>query len=244
MRPGAAQYSDFMSQSISPSQARQKLEEGAGYIDVRTPGEFAAGHVPGAVNIPLDQLQQRYDDLPTEGDLIVGCASGSRSARAVELLSGNVKCELHQLEGGYQAWEAQGLPIQAAEGAPWSLDRQVLFAAGSVALLGLAIGKVVPPVRKLSWLASGGLMYAGASGNCYLRKLLMKAPWNQEPEIWAVRADEWKQRGVERAQGLMHQAGDKAKEVGHQAAEKAREAAHNVKERFKSEDGEEVRFPE
>lgn len=233
-----------MSQIISPTEARRKLEEGAGFVDVRTPGEFAAGHVPGAVNIPIEQLQLRYADLPTEGDLIIGCGGGARSARAIELLAGNVKCELFQLGGGYTAWESHGLPIAADEGAPWSLERQVLFTAGSVALLGLALGKVVPPLRKLSWLVSGGLVYAGASGNCHLKKLLMKAPWNQEPEVWAGRADEWKQRGVERAQDLLHQAGDKAREVGHQAVEKAREAAHSVKDRLLADAPAEARLPE
>src|SRR5688572_13870206 len=51
-------------------------------IDVRTPKEFSAGHVPGAVNIPLDQVERRAAEVPREGEIFVICETGGRSARA------------------------------------------------------------------------------------------------------------------------------------------------------------------
>lgn len=56
-------------------------------LDVRTPGEFSTGHVSGAINIPLNELMQHLDFLKElEGELILCCASGIRSASAVNVL--------------------------------------------------------------------------------------------------------------------------------------------------------------
>lgn len=56
-------------------------------IDVRTPGEFAEGHVPGSVNIPLDQLPHRLEEVQRmEPPLILCCRSGARSGAALDLL--------------------------------------------------------------------------------------------------------------------------------------------------------------
>jgi phage shock protein E len=58
------------------------------YVDVRSPGEFAGGHVDGALNIPLDQLARRIDELGTDRsrEIVLYCASGGRSAMACGLL--------------------------------------------------------------------------------------------------------------------------------------------------------------
>jgi rhodanese-related sulfurtransferase len=59
---------------------------GARIVDVRTPAEFAGGHLPGAVNIPIQELAARQGELPREVPLLLCCASGSRSAMGVALL--------------------------------------------------------------------------------------------------------------------------------------------------------------
>jgi phage shock protein E len=64
----------------------EKIRAGAGIVDVRTPPEFAASSYPRAKNIPLDQLPSRMGDLPKEKPLVLYCASGARSARAVRIL--------------------------------------------------------------------------------------------------------------------------------------------------------------
>lgn len=67
--------------------ARRLVADGALLVDVRTPGEYAGGHIDGAINVPIDQIGRRLDDLgPTERPLVVYCLSGSRSARAADEL--------------------------------------------------------------------------------------------------------------------------------------------------------------
>ncbi len=82
-------------------------------VDVRTPGEFAEGHVPGAINIPLNELSQRIGDVgaPDDAPVHVICRSGSRSAKASELL---VKSGLSAINvtGGTMAWIDAGNPTE------------------------------------------------------------------------------------------------------------------------------------
>lgn len=68
-------------------EAKRLVQEGATLVDVRTPEEFAAGHLPGAVNIPIQQLANRLDELgPKDSQLVVYCRSGARSTRAEQIL--------------------------------------------------------------------------------------------------------------------------------------------------------------
>jgi rhodanese-related sulfurtransferase len=62
------------------------IREGAFLVDVRTPGEFAGGSVPGAVNIPLDQIQQKINQFNNKKAVVVFCRSGMRSGQAHGLL--------------------------------------------------------------------------------------------------------------------------------------------------------------
>jgi phage shock protein E len=68
-------------------QAVAWVNDGAVLLDVRTPGEFASGHLDGAVNIPVDELADRLGEI--EGDqVVVYCRSGHRSAKAAAVLEG------------------------------------------------------------------------------------------------------------------------------------------------------------
>lgn len=72
---------------VDAATARKLVAAGVTVVDVRTPEEFAAGHVPGAVNIPHDQMDRRYAELgPTSTPLLVYCHSGRRSAMAIKTL--------------------------------------------------------------------------------------------------------------------------------------------------------------
>jgi phage shock protein E len=72
---------------VSPSQARELVGSGALLLDVRTPGEFASGHLPGALNVPVGELGGRLEGLgPKERAIVVYCASGVRSAAAAGML--------------------------------------------------------------------------------------------------------------------------------------------------------------
>jgi phage shock protein E len=72
---------------VSGPEARQLVQAGARLVDVRTPGEFAAGHIPGAINIPLQQLDSRLGELqPMDSAVVVYCRSGHRSGNAARRL--------------------------------------------------------------------------------------------------------------------------------------------------------------
>jgi len=63
-------------------------------IDVRTPAEFAGGHVAGSVNIPLDEIPFRMDEIKNRKNIVLCCASGNRSGQATAFLKQNgVNCE-------------------------------------------------------------------------------------------------------------------------------------------------------
>jgi hydroxyacylglutathione hydrolase len=85
-------------------------------IDVRREGEWQAGHIPGAVNVPLAELAERLDDLPS-GTLIVHCQSGSRAAIAASLLRARGLADVQVFTGGYAEWRAAGLPEEVPESA-------------------------------------------------------------------------------------------------------------------------------
>ncbi|TFD29415.1 FAD-dependent oxidoreductase [Cryobacterium cryoconiti] len=77
---------------------------GAVLVDVRSAGEFAAGNIPGAINVPLDELRDRLDELP-DAPLIVHCQVGQRGHTAARILSQS-GFDVQNLDGGYRTWTA------------------------------------------------------------------------------------------------------------------------------------------
>ncbi|MCS6980905.1 MAG: rhodanese-like domain-containing protein [Flavobacteriales bacterium] len=75
----------MFAQGPGPALTKEDLQK-AFLVDVRTPAEFAAGSAPGAVNIPLDQVLSRIGEFRNKEKIVVFCRSGSRSARAKEIL--------------------------------------------------------------------------------------------------------------------------------------------------------------
>jgi len=84
--------------------------EGVPLIDVRERDEFAAGHVPGAVNLPLSELGDRLGELPAEAFDVI-CQAGGRSARAVQALEAR-GYDATNVEGGTGDWIAQGRLVE------------------------------------------------------------------------------------------------------------------------------------
>jgi rhodanese-related sulfurtransferase len=80
-------------------------------LDVRTPTEFAAGHVPGAVNIPHDQLAARLSEIDRDHWVLVYCKSGARATMAERVLV-DEGIEVRQVEGSWLRWQAEQRPIE------------------------------------------------------------------------------------------------------------------------------------
>ena len=90
--------------TISAEQARTLVEGGARLVDVRSPAEFDEGHIEGAVNIPVDALGERKDELePREQPVVVYCRSGARSHRAKQQLEAAGFTQVHNL-GAMAKW--------------------------------------------------------------------------------------------------------------------------------------------
>ncbi|WP_249009167.1 rhodanese-like domain-containing protein [Conexibacter sp. DBS9H8] len=105
-----------MPDDYTPSEAAERLLHGdVQLIDVRTPHEFAAGHIPAAVPVPLQELAASITEIDRERPVILVCRSGGRSAMATEALR-QAGFDAHNLLGGMLDWTAAGLAIEPASG--------------------------------------------------------------------------------------------------------------------------------
>ncbi|WP_225823873.1 rhodanese-like domain-containing protein [Streptomyces naphthomycinicus] len=171
--------------TLTPAQAVTRFGEFT-VIDVRTPGEYATGHLPGAHNIPLDRLDEAADALKNAArrtPLLLVCASGARSAKGcAELAAHGV--DAAGLEGGTTAWVAAGHEVDRPAGAraTWPMDRQVRLAAGLLGLAGFLAGLAWPPAHWLSGAIGAGLVFSGVTNTCGMAAALAKLPHNRPPE--------------------------------------------------------------
>ncbi|HLF75913.1 MAG TPA: rhodanese-like domain-containing protein [Dehalococcoidia bacterium] len=98
---------------LTVGEAKEKYDSGAvQIIDVRTPGEYAGGHVPGALNIPHMSIIARKAELAPDKELVFICAMGSRSALACEFAASVGLRELYNVEGGTEAWLKAGYGVE------------------------------------------------------------------------------------------------------------------------------------
>ena len=83
-------------------------------LDVRTPSEFAGGHIPGAINIDINgpDFEKKVAGLDKKATYLMNCAGGGRSARACGKMSQLNFSTLYNLEGGFRAWEKAGKPVE------------------------------------------------------------------------------------------------------------------------------------
>jgi hydroxyacylglutathione hydrolase len=80
-------------------------------VDVRGRAEWATGHLPGAVNIPLGELAERLNEVPADKPVIVQCQSGARSAIAASVLEALGRTNVRDLVGGIEAWRRAGRSV-------------------------------------------------------------------------------------------------------------------------------------
>ena len=168
-----------MRPSINVAELRSLRASQAQLVDVRSPSEFAAGHIPGAVNIPMDQIEARLDDVSVTAPLVLICQAGKRARMTAGLLEPCHR-EITVLEGGTKAWTQAGLPLVSSTKTRWSLERQVRLGAGLLVLCGAALAFTVNTYwLLLSAFAGLGLTFAGLTDLCPMAELLQRMPWNR-----------------------------------------------------------------
>ena len=163
--------------SISPIEARRLIEGGARMVDIRDRDEHARARIPGAVNVPMAEI----DSLDI-GDcaVVFHCRSGARTQANAARLAAAAGGPCYVIEGGIDAWRDAGLDVAVDRSQPLELIRQVQLAAGGLVLLGVALGFLAGPgFFALSAFVGAGLMFAGATGWCGMARLLRHMPWNR-----------------------------------------------------------------
>lgn len=177
--------------NISPQHVNAFRSQGkeVNLIDVRTPAEYRAGHASGATLLPLDDLkteplaaQVQFPSGEQDQTLYLICQSGSRARQAAERLAEAGHRNLALVEGGTEAWEQAGLPMQRC-GNAISLERQVQIAIGVLLVLKVLFGFTVHELFfAATALIGAGLIVAGTTRWCGLARLLALMPWNRNSD--------------------------------------------------------------
>ena len=105
--------------SMNVEQVQDQLGKGATtVVDVRSRAEWEAGHIPGALHIPLGELALRQAEVPTNGTVVVQCRTGGRAAIGASLLQRLGRTNVLKFDGGYVAWQAAGQPVESDSPVP------------------------------------------------------------------------------------------------------------------------------
>ncbi len=160
-----------------------KIRPDVQFVDVRTPAEFSQAHVPGAINIPLDELPLALSTLNAkseEGPIVLICRTQNRIKLAYDQLDRFGIGNCHLLEGGMTAWKAAGHPVVQGRRVV-SLEGQVRMVAGALIVLGVMLGAGVNPWFLAIPIGVGaGLFHAGYTDSCLMGTILAKLPYNRK----------------------------------------------------------------
>ena len=99
-----------VSEPLAPESVNERLDE-IQLIDVRLDEEWEAGHIAGALHIPLDSLSARAAEIDRSEPVVLYCRSGDRSGGAADALAAS-GWEVQSIEGGLEAWVEKGLPLK------------------------------------------------------------------------------------------------------------------------------------
>lgn len=171
--------------SVHELQALLTTGEAIDLIDVRTPAEYAAVHVPQARLCQLDGLDCGAVIASRKGaahsPIYILCHSGVRAGKAAAKFAEAGFAETVVIQGGTQAWVDAGLPVDREQSGVLPLDRQLQLTIGSLVIIGVLLSHFVN--ANWIWLSGfvgAGLMMAGATGFCPMRSLIALMPWNQK----------------------------------------------------------------
>lgn len=177
--------------NISPRALHGRMRAGlpTPLLDVRNAPEYRAGHVRGALSVPLEEIEEidakrlvertGIADIGSETPLYLTCQSGTRAAQAARKLNDAGLHNLAVLHGGTEAWEKEGLPMRRC-GNAISLERQVQITIGTLLMLKVFFGFTVHELFfVLAALIGAGLVMAGITRWCGLARLIARMPWNR-----------------------------------------------------------------
>ncbi|MBM1171549.1 rhodanese family protein [Microvirga arabica] len=168
--------------TLSPTEAKRLLDQGAVLVDIREADEHARENIPGARLASLSRLDQADLAHPEGQRVIFHCKSGARTQGNAARLAAKVgsASEAFIVEGGLDAWKKAGLPVAVDRRQPLELQRQVQIGAGSIVFLGTMLGLFVSPwFFAIPAFVGTGLTVAGVTGFCGMARILKKAPWNR-----------------------------------------------------------------
>jgi rhodanese-related sulfurtransferase len=167
--------------TVTPAELRGALD-GARLLDVRTPGEYAAGRIPGSVNVPLPDLAPHAEAIAKRGgELVVVCQSGARAGQAADILRAAGHPKALVLAGGLHAWQCADGAVDSDAPSAWTIERQVRLVAGSIVLSSILASLKAPKARFVAGAIGGGLTFAALSNTCLMGTLLAKLPHNRGP---------------------------------------------------------------
>lgn len=160
---------------------KEQLENGEIHlVDVREEMEFAGGRISGASCLPLGEIEKRHEELDHSKPIYVMCRTGRRSAEAQARLKALGFENVINVVGGIEAWKKEALPIERDEHAPWSIERQVRFAAGLLVFTGVMLSLLVYPYFvALAGFVGFGLAFTAVIDWCGMGLLIAKMPWNK-----------------------------------------------------------------
>jgi rhodanese-related sulfurtransferase len=101
-----------------PSVRTEDVPADAYLLDVREPDEWEAGHAPGAHHLPMMEVPARLADVPADGEVVVVCRMGGRSAQVTAYLVNQGWDNVRNLEGGMEDWAAKGRALVSEDGTP------------------------------------------------------------------------------------------------------------------------------
>lgn len=166
-------------QTISVQSLRHKEGEDL-ILDVRSPEEYLAAHVPGSVLHPLSELDPEVVGMLSTGKrrCVVLCESGARAKEAAAQLTHAGIQNVVLLEGGISEWIKAGQPVRGT--GRFTIERQIRIAAGALVLTGVILSFIFAPAWiGLSAFVGAGLVFAGVTNFCGMGLLLGRMPWNQ-----------------------------------------------------------------
>jgi rhodanese-related sulfurtransferase len=167
-----------MASSVSPDTLHKGIAAHGKLIDVRSAAEFATVHLPGAVNVPMEQVETRKADIGS-GPIVLICEAGTRARIVAGWLADNQPVAV--LAGGTAAWRKSGFPVVTCAPCRWTLERQVRLAAGMIVLLATVLAVLINPGWVyLATFIGAGLTFAGATNICGMAVVLARMPWNRQ----------------------------------------------------------------